>query len=86
MKISFDTRLRYLRQLKAMAALERHDGLPNLRSVGCPTLFIHGRQDGVFSLAEHKEIAGAIPKALAPAIAGRLRYTPALPTARDQLT
>ena len=53
----------YLRQLKAMAALERHDSLPDLRLISCSTLVIHGRQDEVFSLAEHEAIAGAIPKA-----------------------
>ena len=53
----------YLQQLKAMVALERHDSLPDLRLVGCSTLVIHGRQDGIFSLAEHEAIAGAIPKA-----------------------
>ena len=53
----------YLRQLKAMAALERHDSLPDLRLVGCSTLVIHGRQDRIFSLAEHEAIAGAISKA-----------------------
>ena len=53
----------YLRQLKAMAALERHDSLPDLRLVSCSTLVIHGRQDATFSLAEHEAIAGAIPKA-----------------------
>jgi len=53
----------YVRQLKAMAALERQNDLPRLRSVACSTIVIHGRQDGVFSLAEHEAIAGAIPNA-----------------------
>lgn len=53
----------YVRQMKAMAALERHDSLPDLHRVSCPTLVIHGRQDGMFSLAEHEAIADAIPKA-----------------------
>ena len=53
----------YLRQLKAMAALEHYDSVPDLHRVGCPTLVIHGRQDGTFSLAEHEAIAGAIPNA-----------------------
>jgi pimeloyl-ACP methyl ester carboxylesterase len=53
----------YVRQMRAMASLERQDDLPRLRRVTCPTLVIHGRQDGIFSLAEHEAIAGAIPKA-----------------------
>jgi pimeloyl-ACP methyl ester carboxylesterase len=53
----------YLRQLKAMAALEDQDDVPRLRRIACPTVVIHGRQDGVFSLAEHEAIAEAIPKA-----------------------
>jgi pimeloyl-ACP methyl ester carboxylesterase len=53
----------YLRQLQAMVALKRYDSLPDLHRVGCPTLVIHGRQDGTFSLAEHEAIADAIPKA-----------------------
>jgi pimeloyl-ACP methyl ester carboxylesterase len=53
----------YVRQLKALTALERQDDLPRLRGVACPTIVIHGRQDRIFSLAEHEAIAGAIPKA-----------------------
>lgn len=50
-------------QAPAMAALEHQNDMPRLRGVACPTIVIHGRQDGVFSLAEHEAIAGAIPMA-----------------------
>jgi pimeloyl-ACP methyl ester carboxylesterase len=53
----------YQRELKAMVALEHQDNVPRLRRIACPTVVIHGRQDGVFSLAEHEAIARAIPKA-----------------------
>lgn len=53
----------FLRQMRAMAALERTDNRPPLCGVACSTLVIHGRQDAIFSLEEHERLAAAIPNA-----------------------
>lgn len=48
----------YLRQMHAM--LDPSDWRPTLREITCPTLVLHARNDVVFSLQEHQEIAAAI--------------------------
>ncbi|KTD42862.1 alpha/beta fold hydrolase [Legionella parisiensis] len=49
----------FLTQQKILLA--RHECLSFLPSLAMPTLIIHARQDKVFSLAVHEELAGKIP-------------------------
>ncbi len=49
------------RQIKAL--LERPDARPLLPTIACPTLVMVGRQDRWSPLAQHEEIAAAIPGA-----------------------
>lgn len=49
------------RQIKAL--LDRPDARPLLPTIGCPTLVMVGRQDRWSPLAQHEEIAAAIPGA-----------------------
>lgn len=47
------------RQLRAL--LDRPDAWPQLPAITCPVLVAVGRQDGWSPLAQHQEIAGALP-------------------------
>jgi pimeloyl-ACP methyl ester carboxylesterase len=49
------------RQIRAL--LDRPDARPLLRTISCPTLVMVGRQDRWSPLAQHEEIAAAIPNA-----------------------
>jgi protocatechuate 4,5-dioxygenase alpha subunit len=49
------------RQIRAL--LDRPDARPQLSSIACPTLVAVGRQDRWSPLAQHEEIAAAIPGA-----------------------
>jgi pimeloyl-ACP methyl ester carboxylesterase len=51
----------YERQLRAL--MSRPDARPILPTIACPTLVICGRQDLWSTLAQHEEIAAAIPGA-----------------------
>ena len=52
---------RFEAQIKALLA--RPDGGAVLRSIGCPTLVLCGRQDGWAPVAQHEEIAAMTPGA-----------------------
>jgi pimeloyl-ACP methyl ester carboxylesterase len=49
------------RQIRAL--LDRPDPRPLLPTISCPTLVMVGRQDRWSPLAQHQEIAAAIPNA-----------------------
>ena len=53
---------RYEAQIEALLA--RPDAAPMLRSIGCPTLVLCGRQDAWSSAAQHEEIAAMTPGAV----------------------
>jgi pimeloyl-ACP methyl ester carboxylesterase len=52
---------RFEAQIEALLA--RHDAAPVLRSIGCPTLVLCGRQDAWSPVAQHEEIAAMVPGA-----------------------
>jgi pimeloyl-ACP methyl ester carboxylesterase len=52
----------FIRQERAI--MSRSDSLPLLRSIGCPTLVLCGRQDTLTPLEHHQEMARAIPGAV----------------------
>ena len=55
--------------------------------LGCPVHLIRQDADGVEVVHEHGSVrAERVIVALPPALAGRIRYSPALPGRRDQLT
>ncbi|MDJ0949546.1 MAG: alpha/beta fold hydrolase [Alphaproteobacteria bacterium] len=56
----------FLRQQKAI--MDRPDSRPGLARIGCPTLVLCGRQDGLTPLAWSEEIATGIPGACLEAI------------------
>jgi pimeloyl-ACP methyl ester carboxylesterase len=49
----------FLRQQRAI--MSRPDSRPSLGAIGCPTLILFGRQDGIVTLAHQEEMLAGIP-------------------------
>ena len=68
-------------------ALRAAEELGDAVRLGCPVHLIRQDADGVEVVHEHGSVrAERVIVALPPALAGRIRYSPALPGRRDQLT
>lgn len=64
----------FINQEEAM--LNRNECFSVLSTISCPTLVIHARKDHIFSLEEHKELAGQIPNAKLAVVEGSGHMSP----------